>query len=947
MRTLLRYPMPVPPSAGGSMPKSNTNNANSNDEHDVVKKTATNSKCYNRSKASVLMYFHNNNSNNDNAAAAASAGAGTSDQTEEFYAAGDESTAMMTNMTHGFGSCTNLGDLPGSSFSGSMIMAGGPAGGGRDRTYSTSSTSSMTSTAPSTGTASTPMTTHRRRLSSSFHAGIDPEVISEEHDGHDHEHEHEKQRDEQREDGVESESSGNDVTGPASDPSQGSNQKMKEESFAVPATTEPNNSSSSSSSSSSLTSVTEDETSPSLSADVGSSAEDEKSQQKSSRSIDCSRPGSFPATKTTVRPSKSESKAASSKAASPPTSPRPQQTAFFPSTPDRLALCSIGEHAPQQTSHPETQTLTTDVLHSMPAPQLANHLCRPFEEATFQTSDSTASPLDPKSSAKIIKYAKRRLEKSGVETYYLESINRHQQHQQEQHAFEDAYDAATNTYVPAFQHSDIGLGKMIGQGSFSSVYAVESIDGQDVDNTILDSSKVVVKTLRRKLLDKPSMLSACIADLCKEGLLLASLSLNDDESSRSTDPSAPTAPAHSGQKYIVKLFGWCSTLGRGYMNGRHDAHFLLLERIDQTLGQQLSSWREIYAPHLIVTPKKTNTGAASTAATSALTRSASSRSAISSSSSSRRLKGKDKKGPGRFFSRIFGRKGRNDRKSLKQSLSPSPSATSPVKTEAPVSVDETPTPVVIQHDDDELYHFWLFRLELMIDLADAMEFLHSRKIIHRDLKPDNVGLTNDGCIKVLDFDIARVIPKTSATSSGTTTMTSNESSDSLSSLVSTAPSGSTSLRRQRLETIMPCFHLTRKVGSPRYMSPEVSMGNPYNELSDVWGCSLLINETLTLARPFVNIPASQHQAVVFEQGQRPVVPSVSSSSNSGGNSSSSSQGTKDVFCGHLWTSSLKKLQVSMWSNEPYDRPTMERVKSTLRQELDKAKFSLSSSSPEL
>jgi hypothetical protein len=125
------------------------------------------------------------------------------------------------------------------------------------------------------------------------------------------------------------------------------------------------------------------------------------------------------------------------------------------------------------------------------------------------------------------------------------------------------------------------------------------------------------------------------------------------------------------------------------------------------------------------------------------------------------------------------------------------------------------------------------------------------------------------------------------------------------------------------------------------MSPEVAMGMPYNELSDVWGCSLLLNETLTLARPFAHIPASQHQSIVFEQGLRPVIPSVSSSSSC----TSSGRGTngvtgKDVFCGHLWTPALRKLQVSMWSTDLYERPTMSRVKATLQQELDLATSTL-------
>lgn len=41
-------------------------------------------------------------------------------------------------------------------------------------------------------------------------------------------------------------------------------------------------------------------------------------------------------------------------------------------------------------------------------------------------------------------------------------------------------------------------------------------------------------------------------------------------------------------------------------------------------------------------------------------------------------------------------------------------------------------------------------------LLDAVQHAHSRKIIHRDLKPDNIRVTPDGAVKVLDFGIAKM-----------------------------------------------------------------------------------------------------------------------------------------------------------------------------------------------
>ena len=108
-------------------------------------------------------------------------------------------------------------------------------------------------------------------------------------------------------------------------------------------------------------------------------------------------------------------------------------------------------------------------------------------------------------------------------------------------------------------------------------------------------------------------------------------------------------------------------------------------------------------------------------------------------------------------------------------------------------------------------------LELARQIAEAMEAAHDSGVMHRDLKPDNIQVTPDGQVKVLDFGLAKPFMPDPASGSA-----------SLSPTV-------TSMGTQ--DGII--------LGTAAYMSPEQAKGKPVDRRADIWAFGAVLFEMLT------------------------------------------------------------------------------------------------------
>ena len=103
-------------------------------------------------------------------------------------------------------------------------------------------------------------------------------------------------------------------------------------------------------------------------------------------------------------------------------------------------------------------------------------------------------------------------------------------------------------------------------------------------------------------------------------------------------------------------------------------------------------------------------------------------------------------------------------------------------------------------------------------IAEGLEAAHKNRIVHRDIKSQNIMITNDGKVKIMDFGLAKL-------------------------------RGGSQLTR-----------MSSTIGTVAYMSPEQTQGNKVDSRADIWSFGVVLYEMLIGKLPF---KGDYDQAIIY------------------------------------------------------------------------------------
>jgi serine/threonine protein kinase len=116
--------------------------------------------------------------------------------------------------------------------------------------------------------------------------------------------------------------------------------------------------------------------------------------------------------------------------------------------------------------------------------------------------------------------------------------------------------------------------------------------------------------------------------------------------------------------------------------------------------------------------------------------------------------------------------------------------------------------------------------------AEGLAAAHDKGIVHRDVKPDNLFITTDGRVKILDFGIAKL----------------------------TTPADSVSLTGAPTDTAVGSM-----VGTARYMSPEQVRGETVDARSDIFSLGVVLYEMVSGRAAFARDTAVETMTAILNE----------------------------------------------------------------------------------
>ena len=124
-------------------------------------------------------------------------------------------------------------------------------------------------------------------------------------------------------------------------------------------------------------------------------------------------------------------------------------------------------------------------------------------------------------------------------------------------------------------------------------------------------------------------------------------------------------------------------------------------------------------------------------------------------------------------------------------------------------------------------------IDYVLQIAKGLSAAHGKGVVHRDLKPDNVFVSRDGHVKILDFGLAKRV-------------------ESAGSEQTNAPTGG----HTEPGTVM---------GTMGYMSPEQLRGLPVDHRSDLFSLGAILYELLSGQKAFKKTTASDTIAAILKE----------------------------------------------------------------------------------